>query len=129
MEKQIRKLARTVYYQNIYNAIKECSGIHLFENVSNISGLQTLFLYWLGIYSMLYQELSTQEDDLLTERVIEDDVRCDAYLMHRKKKIDKFWKNRRREERLAEIKQKHPNAHNSGNTTLIETQFYRENEG
>ncbi len=128
MEKEIRKLARSNYYQNLYNSSKECYGICIFDNSSNFSGLQLLFLYWLSTYAMLYQELATHEDELLTENVINSDLRCDAYLLHRKNKYDDFWKKHRREEQLNEIRQKHPTKHKSGNTTLISTKFYIEDK-
>lgn len=128
MEKEIRKLARSNYYQNLYNSSKECSGINIFDNTSNFSGLQISFLYWLSTYAMLYQELAMHEDELLTEKVIEDDLRTNAYLLHRKNKYDDFWKKHRREEQLNEIRQKHPTKHQSGNTTLISTKFYIEDK-
>ncbi|MFA5048511.1 MAG: hypothetical protein WC516_05820 [Patescibacteria group bacterium] len=129
MESEIRKLARSMSYQNLYNASKECSNIQLVDNVSNFSGLQMSLMYWVATYSILYQELATCEDKYLTEKVIQDDVRCDAYLIHRKKKHDHFWKERRKEETMDEIRHKHPTKHQSGKTSLIETQFYIEEKG
>lgn len=81
IEANIRKLARSSYYQNIYNASKECYGINLFENNKNFSGLQSLFLYWLKVYDFLFTLLMQKEYDCLQEWVIEDDVRCDAFLL------------------------------------------------
>lgn len=129
MEKEIRKLARSVAFQNLYNASKDCASIHLFNNVNTFSGLQKLILYWVATYSILYQELATLEDKFLTEQVLEDDVRCDAYLIYRKNKQTLFWKNHRREEKVNEIKTRHPNQHKSGKTSLISTHFYREDQG
>jgi len=125
MENELRKLSRSTEYQNLYNAVKECNGIQFFRNVSNFSGLQKTFLYWVSTYSMLFQELATMEDKFLTEKVIEDDIRCDAYLIYRKNKHTDFWKKHRQEEKLNEIKSRHPHQHKSGKTNLISTHFYR----
>ncbi len=99
LESQIRKLARSSYYQEIYNASKSCSGIYLFENQTNFSGVQYLFLYWLRVYSMLYEELSKLEWENLDIKVIEDDDRCDAMLYWRSKQIEKDIKKAKIEER------------------------------
>lgn len=93
----IRKLARSTYWQNIYNASKECSGIHLFKNKYNFSYAQERFLYWLSVYDSLYTDLQRCEDDLLTLHVINDDDRCDAYLYCRGKKRENEWKKYRQE--------------------------------
>lgn len=126
MEKEIRKLARSSYYQNLYSTSKECFGIQLFKNVSMLSGLQNQFLYWLNIYSMLYEELFKKEDDLLTENVIIDDDRCDAYLIHRRNKHEQFWKQRQLDEKIDASRRKHPTKHKSGNTAFIPVDLRRE---
>ena len=58
---EIRKLARSTYYQNIYSSSKELGSIHIFENIYNFSGIQVLFLFWLEVYSNLYSELSQKK--------------------------------------------------------------------
>ena len=101
LEANIRKLARSSYYQNIYNASKECYGINMFENNKNFSGMQSLFLYWVKVYDFLYGLLSQREFNNLKEWVIEDDVRCDAFLhYHRLEQVKKI------------------NEHNKGNNKL-----------
>jgi len=92
----IRKLARSSYYQNIYNASKEISGVQLFDNKNNHSGLQSLFLYWIKVYDLLYTELSQREWKYLDEKVIEDDIRCDAFL---------YWRGQHRDAELNKNKQ------------------------
>ena len=92
VEAKLRKMARSSYWQNIYRASKSGSGLQLFENVTNISGLQNRFLYWLSIYEMLFDELGRYESHYLTESVIIDDDRCDAYLYYRRKKNEQEWK-------------------------------------
>lgn len=100
MEEILRKLAKSTYFQNLYNSSKENSGINLFQNNYNLSGLQVRFLYWLKVYDMLYTELQTYENDLLTEKVINDIMRCDAYLLLRSKKNEAEWKNYRKDEKV-----------------------------
>lgn len=126
VDNQLRKLARTSYWQNLYSASKDCANMQLFENVSNFSGLQVRFLHWLSVYSLLFEELYKQEDDLLSEKVIENDIRCDAYLVYRNKKHEHFWKTYRHDERLAEEKRKHPSKHKSGKTQLIKVDLRSE---
>jgi len=82
-------MARSSYWQRIYKSSKECNGVRLFENEFNFTGLQTLFLYWLDVYSMLYSENSSKEWDILDEEVIKDDLRTDAFLYWRQKEIEK----------------------------------------
>lgn len=89
LEFYIRSLARSPYWQEIYRSSKECSGVHLFDNNTNISGPQYLMLYWLRVYDLLYTELSQKMWQVLDSDVIKDDCRCDAFLYWRKKEIDK----------------------------------------
>lgn len=119
IESIIRKLARSHYWQTIYFSSKEIDRISLFENNNDFSGLQFYFLNWLRIYSMLYSELAEYTDKKLTEKVIEDDCRCDAYLYYRRKKIEFDWKKHREKERLDSLKAKH-HFKNEGNVSLID---------
>ncbi len=45
LETEIRQLARSTYWQEIYNSSKNESSNRLFYNGSNFSGIQYLFLY------------------------------------------------------------------------------------
>lgn len=105
-ETLIRKLARGNFWQNIYKSSKENSGIHLFENQTNFSGFQVLFLYWLNIYEMLYKELWEKEWIYLSKDVINDDDRTDAFLYYRGKELDKKIKKNKFEEEKSRIKSK-----------------------
>ena len=89
LEIEIRKLAKSFYYQSLYASAKDVANITLFENTKNISGIQMIFLYWLRIYSMLFKELAEKEWINLDEEVINDNLRCDAFLYWRSKKIEK----------------------------------------
>jgi hypothetical protein len=122
----LRQLAQNSYWQNLYEASKENAGIYLFLNQNNFSSLQVRFMYWLSVYSLLYGELMKHEDKLLTEKVIHDNDRCDAYLIRRHKKQDALWENYRRDEKVAEIKSRHPNKHKSGQMNVIDVDLRSE---
>lgn len=96
IEKQIRKLARSTYWQNIYKSAKEIGTIQLFENKTNFSGLQSLFLFWLSVYESLYVDLGQKTWKFLDENVINSDVRCDAFL---------YWRSQMREQEIIKYKQ------------------------
>jgi len=99
LEEQIRFLARSSYWQEIYNSSKNCSGIYLFENQTNFSGIQYLLIYWLRVYNMLYEELAKMEWENLDNKVINDNDRCDAFLYWRGKQIEKDIRKSKTEER------------------------------
>ena len=105
-DETIRQLARSTYYQNIYASSKEMSGIQLFENTSNFSGLQVLFLFWLQVYSNLYEELSQKKWKYLDEKVINNNVRCDAFLYWRKQQNDIEIEKQKREQQVSNLKLK-----------------------
>ncbi len=121
---KIRNLAKTNYWQNLYKSCQECSGLQLFKNTYNFSGLQIRFLYWLSTYDLLYKELATHEDDCLTRDVLLDNDRTDAYLIYRNKKQDYLWRKHRDDEKQAQLKAnrkkkfKHPGKENLINVDL-----------
>lgn len=84
MEKEIRRLARSYYWQNIYIRGKEISNLHLFANSYDFTKIQVLFLSWLEIYRRLYQDLANEEN-YISEEVIKDDLRTDSYLLYKNK--------------------------------------------
>lgn len=97
IEQRLRHLARSSYYQELYKASKDCSGIYLFENQTNFSKIQYMFLYWLRVYSMLYEELYSLEWKNLDEAVVYDNDRCDAFL---------FWRRKQQEKKIREYQKK-----------------------
>jgi hypothetical protein len=94
IEQQLRILARSTHYQNLYKAAKEIN-INLFENQTNFSGLQSLFLFWLSVYDSLYTDLNQKEWKYLDDAVIESDIRCDAFL---------YWRSQTREQEVIKYK-------------------------
>jgi hypothetical protein len=126
IESALRTLAKSNYWQSLYNAAEKL-GVQLFENDKNFSGLQVRFLYWLSIYSKLYEELSTHEDTLLTEKVIDSEFRTDCYLTYRSKKFDAQWKKYRQDERAAELKGRNKKAlSKEGKHQVIDVDLRRE---
>ena len=99
LEANIRILAKKQYYQEIYSSSQKCSGIQLFENTSNFSGIQYLFIYWIRVYQMLYNELYSLEWENLDEEVIKNDIRCNAFLYYRRKEQEKRIRKNQREEK------------------------------
>ena len=79
----LRKLARTIYWQNFYIQAKELGNLDLFLNHTELSEIQMSFLHWLSIYNSLYTDLANGED-YINEEVIDDDIRTDAYLFWRR---------------------------------------------
>lgn len=78
----LRALAKSAYWQIVYSRSKEISSIGLFTNKTDFTPLQLSFLQWLEIYNSLEMDLCMNKSHLSRE-VIEDDIRCDAYLYWR----------------------------------------------
>ena len=78
----LRKIARKPESQLIYNTAKELGNIRLFRNDMDFTVVQILFLHWLGIYSSLYTDLAINKPHI-SEAVIKDDLRAEAYLVWR----------------------------------------------
>lgn len=85
---KLAKLAKSDKYQILYNQCKEISGLQLFNNKTDLSYLQVTFLYMLSIYSMLYNDLYSGEE-YISEEVINDLIRTEAYLLLRKELKEK----------------------------------------
>lgn len=79
----IRELAKSYYWQTIYARSKEHADISLFNNKTDFTPLQINFLQWLEIYHSLELDLSMKKE-YLSREVINDSIRCDAYI---------YWRN------------------------------------
>lgn len=88
MNNSLRKLARSRYWQAVYSQSKELGSMQLFTNNKDFTYLQVIFLSWISIYSTLYQDI-TNKEKYINEKIINNDIRCDAYLTYRKTKDDK----------------------------------------
>lgn len=87
-EDSLRTLARSRYYQILYNRGKEIGTIQLFDNVKDLSRIQIVFLQLLEMYSSLYTDLAMNED-LISEEVVKDWIRADSYLLYKRKEREK----------------------------------------
>jgi len=79
----LQTLARSNTAQTIYRHTKEIGSLRLFNNDTDLSHLQILYLYYLSLYESLYNDLSMQEE-YLTQEVIDDSVRVEAYLLYKR---------------------------------------------
>lgn len=95
MENILRKLARSYKYRFLYARSKEVNGINLFKNVDEFTHLQMLFMQWLETYNLLISDLSSKEL-YISEEVIEDDIRTEAYLYYRTKRKDETTDKKRK---------------------------------
>lgn len=78
--KMIRNLAKSNKYQALYSRVKEIGSLKLFHNECDLSEAQRWFLYFLEIYHSLYTDLY-MEKEYISQEVIDDDIRTDAYLL------------------------------------------------
>jgi len=85
---KLRKLAQSVKYQNLYARAKELNHIRIFENETDFSYIQSLFIYYLELYESLNKLLSPQEE-YLTQEVIDDSIRLESYLLWKNKNKNK----------------------------------------
>lgn len=88
MENILRKLAKSLHWQLLYVHAKDMGNVRLFENDVDFSMIQMKFIQWLRIYESLYSDLYIKEEHISAE-VIDDDLRCDAYLLWKSKNRDK----------------------------------------
>jgi len=123
IDKKLRTLAKSSYWQNLYHSSQNNSGINLFENINDFSSLQIRFIYWLSIYAKLYEDLDTFADNLLTTNVINDFERTDAYLIYKHHHLQHQWKEYRRQEKDLKNKTK---KQSSGNFIPIEVDLRSE---
>ena len=79
----LQSLARSNVAQTVYRHVKEIGSLRLFNNDTDLSHLQILYLYYLSLYESLYTDLSMGEE-FLTQEVIDDNLRVEAYLLYRK---------------------------------------------
>jgi len=83
----IKRLARKVDQQNLYARAKELGCVHIFNNVSDFSYIQTTFLSWLETYNTMYVDLALDKPNI-DEDVMKDELRTEAYLFWRSKNKD-----------------------------------------
>jgi len=88
----LEKLASTAYWQNLYAQSKKVNGIKLFNNESDFSLIQILFLQYLEVYHQLWMDVL---DGKLDEKILKDPLRVEAYLFNKKRKQKYELKNKK----------------------------------
>ena len=83
MESTIRKLAKSVKWQNFFSATKDLGTLKLFENSSDLTKIQSIFLSYLYMYDSLYKDLMTEK---ISSHIMDCEIYEDAYLLYRKTK-------------------------------------------
>lgn len=84
----LRKLTRSLRWQTLYARAKEIGSLKLFNNATDLSKIQILVLQWSEISRSLYEDLA-MDKKYISEKVIEDDLRTEAYLLWRRNNKDK----------------------------------------
>ena len=77
----LRDLAKEDYYQSLYSSAKDL-GLQLFENRTDLTRIQLWFISFMSIYSVINMDIALGE---VSERVLENTIYEDAYLMYKKK--------------------------------------------
>jgi hypothetical protein len=78
-----------------------------------------LLLQWIQTYHSLYLDLAKKESQFLTEKVIENDIRCNAYLYYRRKKNEEEWFKYQKKRKEEELKSRH-HFKNEGKVQVID---------
>jgi len=79
----LRKLAQDFKWQFLYMRSQEMSSVRLFDNSMDLTRVQIDFLQWLQVYSVAEDDL-LNEKPYISRKVIQDDMRLDAYYMLKK---------------------------------------------
>jgi len=80
----LRTLARSHKWQALYSRSKDLK-IQLFENTSDFSHIQSIFLQYLETYHNIFVDIYMGKEGINEERV-KDDILVDAYLTYKKYK-------------------------------------------
>lgn len=80
----LRELSHSLESQILYARLKDGMPIEFFENKKDFTTLQISYMFWLELYHGLYTSLS-MNPYYLNQDVINNEIRCDAYLKHRVK--------------------------------------------
>ena len=111
--KLLKNLAKSDKYQILYNRAKDLGTISLFKNQFDFTKIQIFFLYYLELYASLYRDLSSHEP-YISQEVIDDDIRCEAYVFWRSVK-----KYQEEKDKSKKIKKGKKIDNNSTNPRLI----------
>jgi len=83
---ELRKLAKSSNWQQLYYTSKEIASIHIFENQTDLSDIQFTFLRYLSFYSSIFTDIALGDID---EKVLEHEIYEDSYMLWKNKKDTK----------------------------------------
>ena len=86
----LRELAKSIKAQNLFVAVKEINGIHLFRNNFDFSKLQEIYLSHLYNYDSINKDIVI---DKISEHVIDNEIYTDSYLLWKRKNLKKTIKD------------------------------------
>lgn len=81
----IRDLAKQTRAQNLFYAAKDISGINIFNNISNFTKIQQLYLNYLYFYDTISSDIITEH---ISKKVFNNHIFEDAYM---------YWKRNHKE--------------------------------
>jgi len=93
----LRKLAKTDYYQSMYASAKEL-GLQLFDNSTDLTKVQLWFLSYMSMYNSINMDIALGE---ISDRVLENEVYEDAYMVYKKKQFTKDMKTHKQQNAVA----------------------------
>jgi hypothetical protein len=80
----IRKLALSNKYQNLFTSAKDFGSIKIFENNTDLTKIQNLFLNYLYFYDSLYRDLVTEK---ISKHLMDCELYEDSYVIWKKEKM------------------------------------------
>jgi len=111
----LKKFSRSVRWQTIYARVKEIGSLQLFNNTSDLTKLQLLVMQWTEIYHSLYEDIAMNKP-YIDEKIIEDELRTEAYLLWRRKN-----QNKDVDSQIKQSKDNQKSNNNSGRPSMIFT--------
>lgn len=85
-------LAKTTRWVILYSRAKEITGLKLFENETDFSKIQIIYLQYLQMVNTLHLDLAMGEE-LMSEYVLQDELRAEAYLYYKSEQRKEEMKN------------------------------------
>ena len=91
----IIELAKKTKYQNLFIVAKEIGSIKLFENNTDLSKLQELFLSYLYTFESINHDIII---DKISQHVLDNQIFWESYLLYKKDKRKKDEKDNKKKD-------------------------------
>jgi hypothetical protein len=82
VKSNVRILANNDYYQTLFSYLRDGMPVKLFTNDSEFTDIQLMFLKYLSFYSTINIDIALGE---VSNKVLEDEIYSDAYMMYKNK--------------------------------------------